>query len=583
MSPTYCSECKYFYSIFTLLDEMGNCISRNSLFHSWKQQKSRRKDLPIIEYAESSSSIGAEDLTAKDLNNNSIPKLVITKPTPLSELSDNAQSFLNSINVMSGPKFELPIENIGNYAYNQIMKQPQDKEALVIFGTSRTTYGTLLKMIMYTADMVKNFYNENTDVHILLLSSNCCEIVAVILACHLCNIAVAVVKPSLADTLTEDIQHLNVVALFCTDENTSVGKRLKKQLRLKDVFLIRNDEILRISDTDEETKKISKKRKQSAFQNTKLSEHFSALNDPDRIALTLWTLGRSGKQKKVSISFFNLASSLAVIKKTIKLKESCRVLDLLPLHHPFGITLCLYNVLTSGCCMLMLYQLTPKILLECLENEKVTFCFAVPPVVKFLATTCITNYNLSSLQQIFTVAAAINCSHVSTLQNRFPNLHLHNGYGLCETTSITHIAALSKNNNTCLIGSLMPNTECKIVNPMTGYAQCSNRIGEIAVRGPTIILSTTSNPKEMTYVDAHGWLHTGDFGFYDKEECFYVLGKMKSRTDKEYLQKIIHAGIDKIMSRKEAFSNENISTDVELTLNYPTSETDSSTSEENLI
>ncbi|KRX23459.1 Luciferin 4-monooxygenase [Trichinella nelsoni] len=483
---------------------MGNCISRNSLFHSWKQEKSRRTDLSILMCAESSSTVDAEDLAAEDLNNNSIPKLVITKPTPLSELSNNAQSFLNSINVMSGPKFELPIENIGNYAYNQIMKQPQHKEALVIFGTSRTTYGTLLKMIMHIADVVKNFYNENMDVHILLLSSNCCEVVAVILACHLCNIAVAVVKPSLADALIEDIQHLNVVALFCTDQNTSVGKRLKKQLCLKDVYLIRSDEILRISDTDEETKKISKKRKRSAFQNTKFSEQFSALNDPDRIALTLWTLGRSGKQKKVSITFFNLASSLAVIKKTIKLKESCRVLDLLPLHHPFGITLCLYNVLTSG-------------------------------------------------------------------------------YGLCETTSITHIAALSKNNNTCLIGSLMPNTECKIVNPMTGYAQCSNRIGEIAVRGPTIILSTTSNPTEMTYVDAHGWLHTGDFGFYDKEECFYVLGKMKSRTDKEYLQKIIHAGIDKIMYQKEAFSNENISTDVEITLDCPTSETDSSTSEENLI
>ncbi|OUC40475.1 hypothetical protein D917_04045 [Trichinella nativa] len=413
-TPAYCSECKCFYSIFTLLDEMGNCISRNSLFHSWKQEESRRKDLPILE----------------------------------------------------------------------------------------TTYRTLLKMIMHIADVVKNFYNENKDVHILLLSSNCCEIVAVILACHLCNIAVAVVKPSLADALIEDIQHLNVVALFCTDENTSVGKRLKKQLCLKDAYLIRSDEILRISDTDEEIKKISMKKKRSAFQNTKLLEQFSALNDPDRIALTLWTLGRSGKQKKVSISFFNLASSLAVI---------------------------------------------------------------------------------NSLQQIFTVAAAINCSHVSMLQNRFPNLHLHNGYGLCETTSITHIAALSKNNNTCLIGSLMPNTECKIVNPVTGYAQCSNRIGEIAVRGPTIILSTTNNPTEMTYVDAHGWLHTGDFGFYDKEECFYVLGKMKSRTDKEYLQKIIHAGIDKIMYQKEAFSNENISTDVEITLDYPTSETDSSTSEENLI
>lgn len=77
-------------------------------------------------------------------------------------------------------------------------------------------------------------------------------------------------------------------------------------------------------------------------------------------------------------------------------------------------------------------------------------------------------------------------------------------------------------------GTIVANTEVKIINPETGIALGYNEPGEILARGPQIVMGYLNNEKatEETF-DADGWLHTGDVGFIDKEGFITITDRIK--------------------------------------------------------
>jgi long-chain acyl-CoA synthetase len=57
---------------------------------------------------------------------------------------------------------------------------------------------------------------------------------------------------------------------------------------------------------------------------------------------------------------------------------------------------------------------------------------------------------------------------------------------------------------------------------------CSGQ-GEILVRGPNIMIGYFDNPKlSRKTIDADGWLHTGDVGYFDRDGYLFINGRKKS-------------------------------------------------------
>lgn len=55
-----------------------------------------------------------------------------------------------------------------------------------------------------------------------------------------------------------------------------------------------------------------------------------------------------------------------------------------------------------------------------------------------------------------------------------------------------------------------------------------NKSGEICFKGPLIMKGYYNNPSEtLATIDSEGWLHTGDVGYYDENQNFYIVDRLK--------------------------------------------------------
>ncbi|KAJ7379777.1 hypothetical protein OS493_012523 [Desmophyllum pertusum] len=95
-------------------------------------------------------------------------------------------------------------------------------------------------------------------------------------------------------------------------------------------------------------------------------------------------------------------------------------------------------------------------------------------------------------------------------------------FGLTETSAATHCTPFEGETKSGSVGLLLPNMECKVINPDTEEILGPNQDGEICVKGPMVMKEATAKT-----IDSDGWLHTGDIGHYDEDEYFFIVDRLK--------------------------------------------------------
>jgi long-chain acyl-CoA synthetase len=96
------------------------------------------------------------------------------------------------------------------------------------------------------------------------------------------------------------------------------------------------------------------------------------------------------------------------------------------------------------------------------------------------------------------------------------------GYGLTETSPIITLNPTDAFIITS-VGKLLPFVEMKILDPD------ASGVGEIAVRGPMVMLGYYKMPEETAEVlSPDGWLKTGDLGRLDENDYVYLEGRAKN-------------------------------------------------------
>jgi len=74
-------------------------------------------------------------------------------------------------------------------------------------------------------------------------------------------------------------------------------------------------------------------------------------------------------------------------------------------------------------------------------------------------------------------------------------------------------------------GEALPGNTIKIVDPQTGRATTRGERGEIAVKGPTLMLGYIGVPLSET-LDEEGFFHTGDGGYIDLQDRLHFEGRL---------------------------------------------------------
>lgn len=78
------------------------------------------------------------------------------------------------------------------------------------------------------------------------------------------------------------------------------------------------------------------------------------------------------------------------------------------------------------------------------------------------------------------------------------------------------------------VGHLVSGMMAKIINIKTGKALGPNELGEFCFKGPMMMKGYCENPMATAQmIDKNGWLHSGDLGYYDEDDSFFIVDRLK--------------------------------------------------------
>ena len=165
-----------------------------------------------------------------------------------------------------------------------------------------------------------------------------------------------------------------------------------------------------------------------------------------------------------------------------------------------------------------------------LVAHRITHVCVAPPVIVALAKhPAVEGHDLSQLRTLFSGAAPMDaalqesCAATARLR-RAPGLRDDGG----ESRSRTRRRRCPGMNRPGTVGQLAPNTECRIVDVVTGQDVGADAEGELWVRGPQVMKGYLRNQAatEAT-LTADGWLRTGDIGRVDADGYFSIVDRLK--------------------------------------------------------
>ena len=288
-------------------------------------------------------------------------------------------------------------------------------------------------------------------------------------------------------------------------------------------------------------------------ENTEDTRYDKHQINPDEMTTLVFTSGTTSSSKAVMLSQRNIASNIYGIVLAEKIYDTDVNMAFLPLHHMFGSTALLmflsrgatnvfcdglrhiqenlkeYKVSVFVCVPLLLEGIYKKIMAQVEKQGKTKLIKFARKLSKFLLKfkidirrklfKQILDQLGGSIRFVVSGAAALD-KEVASALNDFGILTVQ-GYGLTETSPV----ASAENEYTIKSGSIgypIPGVEIKIDNP----DECG--IGELAIKGPNVMLGYYEMPEETAKVIKDGWFYTGDLGYKDKEGHIFITGRQKN-------------------------------------------------------
>jgi long-chain acyl-CoA synthetase len=251
----------------------------------------------------------------------------------------------------------------------------------------------------------------------------------------------------------------------------------------------------------------------------------------DDVAVLQYTGGTTGVAKGAILTHRNLSGNAQAVAAWLHIAEFADevVLAALPFIHIFGMTVSMNFPVWAGCAMVLVPN--PRdftALLQAVAKRKVTLFMGVPamfnginnhPDVKALDLRCV--------KSCFSGSAPLP---VDVLE-RFEALtgsRIVEGFGLTETSPVTHVNPLQTLRKVGSIGVPIIATDAKIVDLETGARDLPpGQDGELVIRGPQVMQGYWNQPEETAKMLRNGWLYTGDIAHMDEDGYFFISGRKK--------------------------------------------------------
>jgi long-chain acyl-CoA synthetase len=256
-----------------------------------------------------------------------------------------------------------------------------------------------------------------------------------------------------------------------------------------------------------------------------------AKSDPaTTVAVLQYTGGTTGKPKAAMLSHRNLVANVVQMNawNTTRVEGGEVVLAAIPFFHIYGLTVALLLGLVQGATVVM--QTRPEIreLLKLIDRYRPTQFPGVPALyAAFNQQPDIGKYRIRSIKYCVSGSVALP-TEVARRFEQLTGARLIEGYGLSEASPVTHANPLGGEQRIGSIGLPIPNTDQRILDLETGAKVLgTGEVGELAVRGPQVMIAYYHQPEETAMVLSNGWLRTGDVARIDSDGYAYIVDRKK--------------------------------------------------------
>jgi 4-coumarate--CoA ligase len=252
-----------------------------------------------------------------------------------------------------------------------------------------------------------------------------------------------------------------------------------------------------------------------------------AVDAGEDVVVLPYSSGTTGFPKGVMLTHKNLVANLEQCEPLIQLGEDEVIFAVLPFFHIYGMTVLMNFGLARGATIVTAPRFDMVQMLELTQEHEITRLFLVPPIVLALAKHPIVDeYDLSSVRQVFSGAAPLSGELGEAVSARL-GCTVAQGYGMTEMSPVSHAIADGEE-RAGSSGTLVPNTEARLIDPTTGADAEPGEEGELWVRGPQVMKGYLANPEATAAtLDADGWLHTGDIARIDDDGHTYIVDRLK--------------------------------------------------------
>jgi acyl-CoA synthetase (AMP-forming)/AMP-acid ligase II len=258
----------------------------------------------------------------------------------------------------------------------------------------------------------------------------------------------------------------------------------------------------------------------------------SARPDPADTVYLIYTSGTTGKPKGVELSHRAILSSAIMNSWGVGAWTSDRMLIVMPLFH-IGGKICALAFQVLGATIFLHRSFDPAAILRQIEHERITCAHFAPIMVRdLLDVPGFADFRKDALRAIIYASAPMAVALLREAIAGF-GLIFNQVYGMteCVVGTILHAhqhlpdGTPAEVRRLASAGQPFFDHDIKVVRA-DGSECATAEIGEILIRGPSLMTGYWNNPGITAEALRGGWMHTGDMGFFD-EECFLFVADRK--------------------------------------------------------
>jgi len=399
--------------------------------------------------------------------------------------------------------------------------------------TGAWNFAQLCEAVQNAADWLANIGVRGGD-RVFLVTENCREAAALLLACSLLDAWAVLVNARLSAGEIDGLLDRSSPALVCAVLASVQSRAHAARLSLATLEVPGLGRIAAGSLRE--------------YAASEPVEH-----DSNQVAVLIYTSGSSGEPKGVMLTHKNLLYMAAVSGAIRALNPTDRLLGVLPISHSVGLSVVFLGALMHGASVHLVLRFSPPAFLAALAKDRITVVLGAPALLSLLLDYA-TQRGIPTAEapdlRIISVSGAPLDLKLKQSAETFFQLPLHHGYGITECGPTIAQIRPGAERADCSVGTLLPGLEARLVGP-DGTEVPPGEAGELILRSPSVMRGYFRDPARTAEVlDADGWFRTGDLARLEASELT-VVGRAKDLIIR-FGFNVVPAEVEAVLEKHEA-------------------------------